>query len=94
VICARPNYRRLEALLAQREGYDGFGSFDYDHAWAFTHYLLTERRDVALRLYTAYRAKIYRLADVARIAGVESVAALEADWHTALDRWCHSAAAE
>ncbi|MCG8349913.1 MAG: collagenase [Chloroflexales bacterium] len=92
VICARPEYRRLEALLAQREGYDSFGSFDYEHAWAFTYYLLTEQRDVALRLYTAYRAKTYQMANVASIAGVDSVAALEADWHAAMERWRQSAA--
>lgn len=87
-ICVRAAPRELAPLLAQRDGYDRFGTFDYDHAWSFTYYLLTEQPAVAKRLYSAFRSDSYSLADFARLAGVTSIAELERDWHTAMAGWC------
>lgn len=87
-ICEQAVPPHLETLLSQRSGYDDFGRFDYDTAWAFSYYLLTERRDSARRIYVAYRQGNYRLSNVASIAGATTLTTLEADWHTAIRRWC------
>lgn len=89
-LCGAGYLRDLPTLLGQRSGYDQFGTFDYDGAWAFSYYLLTERPEVARRLFNAYRAGRYRLADFAAIAGVPSVLALQRDWHAAIVGWCAS----
>jgi hypothetical protein len=90
-ICGDTAYRGLAELLAQRAGYGRFGKFDYDYAWALTYYLFTERRAAVRQIYQAYRADTYRLAEFATVAGVPSLAALEADWHAAIRRWCAAA---
>lgn len=78
----------LAALLARRAGYDHFGHFDYDNAWSLTYYLATERPDALRRIYAAYHAGSYRLADWPLIAGTPSLATFEAEWHAAIERWC------
>lgn len=87
-MCAAPASPELARLLGQRTGYDRFGRFDYAYAWAFSYFLLTERPEVARRIYQAYRDGSYQLESFAAIAGVPSVAALEHEWHASMRGWC------
>ena len=87
-ICASESYRDLAGLLSQREGYDQLGVFDYPYGWALVYYLMTERNDIANDLYTSFRDGTYTLAEFATIAQIESVDALQDDWHSAIDDWC------
>jgi hypothetical protein len=89
-LCAQVAPPALAALLDRRTGYDRFGRFDYDGAWALSYHLLTARPDAARRLYAAFRAGAYRRADWAALAGVGDMAAFEAEWHSAISRWCAS----
>lgn len=75
------------ALLAARAGYDRFGRFDYDRAWALSYYLLSERPASLRRLYGAYRDGSYRLRDWERIAGL-TLAQTQAELEAAQARWC------
>ncbi len=86
-LCARPLPPRLAELLSRRAGYDQFGSFDYDSAWAFTAYLVAEQPTALRHLYAAYRTSSYRLDAWAALAGL-SLTQAEAGWHAALQRWC------
>lgn len=87
-LCALPVPPSLADLLSQRAGYDRFGSFDYDAAWAFSYYLLRERPAAAQQIYAAYRDGSYQLDRWPQIAGFASLAQAEAAWHTAITRWC------
>ena len=87
-LCKASQQRDLAKLLERRAGYDDQGIFDYDYAWAFMHYLWTERRSVASNLFTSLRDETYKLEDFASIAQVSSIDELEADWHSAIDQWC------
>lgn len=87
-LCARSVPPRLATLLAQRAGYDRYGSFDYDPAWALAYYLFTARPTAARQLYAAYRDGSYRLDQWASLAGAPSLGAVEAEWHAAIARWC------
>jgi HEAT repeat protein len=80
-LCARRDPPALAALLARREGYDRFGSFDYPAAWALSYYLVEERPEVLRRVAAAFRDGSYRLAGA-------SIAPLEAEWHAAIRGWC------
>jgi hypothetical protein len=86
-LCGAPR-RPLGELLAQRDGYDRAGTFDYANAWAFAHFLHTRAPEVRRRLYLAFRSGSYRLTDFATLAGVGSVEELSAEWHAAIDAWC------
>lgn len=86
-LCARAAPPALADLLARREGYDRFGVFDYDGAWALSYYLFTERPEGLRRLYHAYRDGSYRLRDWPRLAGAP-LATVEGEWHAAIARWC------
>lgn len=88
-ICSQP-FRSLSSLLSQTEGYNDPGVYDYANGWAFMYYLLTSRKPVAMNLYTAFRDNTYHLSNFASIAGVQSVASLESDWHAAMQAWCTS----
>lgn len=79
----------LNGLLQRREGYDQQNGtpFDYMNGWAFVHYLMKDRRDIALRLYAGLRENTYALAQFEQIAGVQ-LAQLQADWHSAMRGWC------
>jgi hypothetical protein len=91
-LCARTAPTELAGLLARREGYDRFGSFDYEAAWALSAYLLAERPDGLRRIAAAYRDGTYRLRDWSRLAGAP-LAEVEAEWHWAIERWCEGSAA-
>jgi hypothetical protein len=85
-ICAiRP---ALGPLLERRAGYDRFGGFEYDQAHALARYLLRSSPERGRSLFTAFRTGSYRLADIAALAGVPSLDALEAAWHADIGRWC------
>lgn len=86
-LCARAALPALAELLARREGYDRYGEFDYDAAWALSYYLFTERPAALRRIYRAYRESSYRLRDWPRLAGAP-LTAIERDWHAAIARWC------
>lgn len=86
-VCAAPR-RSLAALLAQREGYELPGWFDYDGAWAFAWYLHARAPEVRGRLFGAWRGGAYHLAAFAALAGVPSLGAVEDAWHAALEDWC------
>ena len=86
-ICGKP-FRNLSSLLAQTEGYNDPGVFDYANGWSFMYYLLTERQQIVTNLYTSFRNNSYDLDNFATIAGVSSVASLESDWHAAMQSWC------
>lgn len=86
-LCARPHLPPLAALLARREGYDQFGSFDYEAAWALSLYLYQQQPAALRQLYGAYRDGSYRLARWEAIAGL-SLAQVEAEWHAAIGGWC------
>jgi hypothetical protein len=88
-LCARAAAPALGDLLARRTGYDHYGSFDYDAAWALTYYLTTERRDSMQRIYAAYRDGSYTLANWPQLAGA-SVESFEAEWHGAMASWCEA----
>ncbi|MCW1970440.1 MAG: collagenase [Anaerolineae bacterium] len=79
----------LNALIRRREGYEQQNGtqFDYMNGWALVHYLMKERREIALKLYSALRRNTYRADDFERICGV-SLAQLQADWHAAMRHWC------
>lgn len=88
-LCNGTSLCDLSSLLQRREGYDQQNGtpFDYMNGWAFVHYLMKERRDIALRLYGCLRENTYTLAQFEKIAGVR-LAQLQADWHTAMRGWC------
>jgi hypothetical protein len=86
-LCARRDPPALAPLLARREGYDRFGSFDYGAAWALSYYLLTERPAALQRIAAAYRDGSYRLADWPRLAGAP-IPEVEAGWRRAIAGWC------
>jgi hypothetical protein len=77
----------IAALLARRTGYDQFGSFDYDGAWALSAYLLAERPESLRRLYAAYRDGTYTRADWGRIAGL-TLPLAQTKLTGAVRRWC------
>lgn len=85
-LCPAP-YRDLPSLLALRIGYDQAGTFDYNNAWAFTYYLLTKQKSVALNVYNAHRNNTYTLANFATIAGT-SISTLQTSWHAEMSTWC------
>ncbi|RRR70539.1 MAG: peptidase [Candidatus Viridilinea halotolerans] len=87
-LCARAHLPPLTPLLARREGYDHFGHFDYDAAWAFTFYMAHDQPAALRRLYAAYRDGSYRLVHWETIAGL-SLPATEEAWHDALRAWCN-----
>lgn len=86
-LCARSHLPPLAPLLARRAGYDRFGSFDYEAAWALSFYLYTQQPDALRQLYAAYRDGSYRLARWEAIAGLR-LAQVEVEWHTAIQGWC------
>ncbi|PDW02232.1 collagenase [Candidatus Viridilinea mediisalina] len=86
-LCARAHAPPLTTLLAQRTGYDAFGHFDYDAAWAFTFYMQRQQPVALRRIYAAYRSNSYRLAHWEASAGISIVQA-EAEWHQAIRVWC------
>jgi hypothetical protein len=86
-LCARATPPDLPGLLARRAGYDRFGSFDYEAAWALSYFLLAERPEGLRRVAAAYRDGSYRLRDWPRHVGAP-LAAVEAAWHGAIERWC------
>lgn len=86
-LCTLAAPPELAGLLARREGYDRFGSFDYDGAWALSYYLLAEHPEGLRRVAAAYRDGSYRLRDWPRLVGAP-LAAVEAGWHAAIERWC------
>jgi hypothetical protein len=87
---SQSEYRDLESLLRQREGYDQSGQWDYANSWAFTYYLMTEKKEVAMNLYHSFRDGSYKLADFSAIGGIVSVDSLESDWHNGITAWCKS----
>ncbi len=87
-LCTASAMPNLANLLARRAGYDSFGHFDYAGAWALSYYLVTERPAAVRRIYAAYRAEAYRLADWPRLAGTPSLDIFEAEWHAAIAEWC------
>ncbi|NWG20869.1 MAG: collagenase [Chloroflexi bacterium] len=87
-LCASPVPPGLARLLALRDGYDRYGTFAYDEAWAFVTYLVEERPTTLPAIAAAFRAGAYRQAHVAELAGAPSLAALEAGWHATLSQWC------
>lgn len=86
-------YRRLSNLLAQRAGYDQPGTFDYDYAWAFVHYLMTEQEAIIHKLLLALRENRYQLANFTSLAEV-SLSTLEVEWYQAMDQWCQEASSQ
>ncbi|MFV9504282.1 MAG: collagenase [Oscillochloridaceae bacterium umkhey_bin13] len=86
-ICERAVLPPLASLLAQRAGYDQFGRFDYDAAWAFTAYLWNEQPAALRQIYSAYREESYQLSAWERLAGL-SLGQAETEWNAAVGRWC------
>lgn len=86
-LCAAAGPPAIAALVARREGYDRFGSFDYDGAWALSFYLHAERPDALRRLYAAYRAGSYAAERWGAIAGLPMGQA-QAELGAALAGWC------
>lgn len=78
----------LARLLTQRDGYDQYGTFAYDEAWAFVTFLSQERPAAMRAIAAAFRANTYRASDLPDLAGVPSLASLQEEWHAALARWC------
>ncbi|GIW00680.1 MAG: peptidase [Roseiflexus sp.] len=78
----------LARLLGQRDGYDQYGTFAYDEAWAFVTFLHQERPSAIRAIAAAFRANTYRQSDVPDLVGAPSLAAIETEWHAALARWC------
>jgi hypothetical protein len=89
-LCARATPPALADLLGRRAGYDRFGSFDYDGAWALSFYLLGARPDGLRQVAAAYRDGRYRLEDWQRLIGASSEE-VERDWHGTIGSWCASA---
>lgn len=89
-LCARAAPPALGELLERRDGYDRFGRFDYDSAWALSYYLLEAHPEAARRLYAAFRDGSYRRSSWARSAGLGNEATFEAEWHAAIADWCAS----
>ncbi|MDW8404093.1 collagenase [Chloroflexus sp.] len=87
-ICALPLKPALADLVARRDGYDQYGSFDYPAAWALMHFLLVERPAAAAAFSSAWRSQTYRFVDWPRLGGWPDWATAEADWHAAIARWC------
>ncbi|WP_298817091.1 collagenase [Chloroflexus sp.] len=87
-ICAAPLKPALIDLVARRDGYDQYGSFDYPAAWALMHFLLTERPEAAETFIAAWRNQTYRFNDWPRLGGWPDWNAAETDWHAAIERWC------
>ncbi|MGQ9875570.1 MAG: collagenase [Chloroflexus sp.] len=87
-LCAAPYKPVLADLLARREGYDRYGTFDYPAAWALLHFLLSEHPQAVAALADAWRSQAYRLSDWPRLAGWPDLTTAEADWHAAMVRWC------
>ncbi len=87
-LCTRSVPPDLERLLAQREGYDQYGAFAYDEAWAFVTFLIQERPTAFRTIAAAFRANTYRQSDVPTLAGAPSLAALQEEWRAALTQWC------
>lgn len=87
-LCTGPVPPGLARLLALRDGYDQYGTFAYDAAWAFVTYLAEERPSALPAIAAAFRADTYRQANVAALAGAPSLTALETGWHAALAQWC------
>jgi hypothetical protein len=87
-LCQLSSYPDLSALLYQRAGYDRFGRFDYESAWALSYFLLTEHRQAAHNLYRAYRNGTYSVEGWPGLAGFGSLAAAETAWHGAMREWC------
>ncbi len=90
-LCERTQLPALGQLLARREGYDRFGSFDYAAAWALTYYLYTNHPAALQQLYASFRNGSYRLAQWEPIAGLP-MADSELAWHTAIRAWCGGSA--
>lgn len=91
-LCApRAPRRELASLLAQREGYDEYGVFDYVNAWALNYFLFTERRDPALRVFAAFRERAYQPAKFPELLGLPALEEAEHEWHASIDRWCEAA---
>lgn len=91
-LCApRAPRRELASLLAQREGYDEYGVFDYVNAWALNYFLFTERRDSALRVFTAFRDRAYHPDRFPQLVGLSALEEAEQEWHASIDRWCETA---
>jgi len=91
-ICGKnkSEYRDLDSLLRQREGYDKSGQWDYADGWAFTYYLMTKQQKSAAGLYNSFRDESYKLDDFTTIAEVSSIDSLETDWHNEMEIWCES----
>jgi hypothetical protein len=91
-ICGKnkSEYRDLDSLLRQRDGYDRSGQWNYADGWAFTYYLMTKQQEAATSLYNSFRDESYKLSDFAMIAGVSSIDSLETDWHNEMEIWCKS----
>ena len=87
-LCARSIPPDLAHLLTQRDGYDQYGTFAYDEAWTFVTFLSQERPAALRAIAAAFRANTYRQSDAPTLAGAPSLAALQAEWHTTLARWC------
>lgn len=88
-ICGQ-SFSDLATLLTLRAGYDEYGTFDYDNAWAFIYFMQHARQTSLLALRQALRADTYAYANWTSIAGV-SVADLQTEWHAALDGYCTQA---
>jgi hypothetical protein len=87
-LCRLSRLPSLSGLLNQRAGYDRFGRFDYDSAWALSYFLLTEHPQAAQTLYAAYREGTYRVERWPGLAGFATLAEAEGEWHTALRQRC------
>jgi hypothetical protein len=87
-LCDRRLPPELGALLGRRAGYDQFGTFAYDEAWALARYLLEDRPEGARRIVAAYRDGSYRAEAMPALAGADTLAELESSWHAAIRRWC------
>jgi hypothetical protein len=87
-LCAREHLPPLPVLLARREGYDRFGRFDYEAAWALSYYLYQIDPAALRSLYASFRSGDYHLAGWAATAGVADLQAFEARWHAAIGGWC------
>lgn len=89
-LCERTQLPALAPLLARREGYDRFGSFDYAAAWALTYYFYTDYPTELQQLYASFRNGSYHLAQWEQIAGLP-IADTEMAWHTTIRSWCGGA---
>ncbi|NJN19520.1 MAG: peptidase [Oscillochloris sp.] len=87
-LCALSLPPDLNTLLTQRDGYDRYGRFDYDSAWALTYFMYVEHPQALRDLYRSFRSGAYRSAEWPRIAGIADRTAFEAAWHAALAGWC------